>query len=219
MTTPSERGALYVAFGDLSRTAATRSILTLRKFSPGLPVAVVSTTPFPGADISIVRPEMDPGARVYKTGMYDLSPFAETLFLDADTEVRASPQAGFNLLGYVDLVLGQDRHRVFSTNHYRDLIPEEVAYTKKVLGTGEVMYYNSGVIFFRRGPRVERLFKAWAGEWNEFGSQDQMALIRAIARNPVTIAPMRAPWNTNETALVKFVYHKHSGARREGAPL
>jgi hypothetical protein len=213
-----ERGVLYVAYGEKARKMAQASILTVRRHAPGLPVAVVSDAPLAGADVHVFHSEADRGARTQKTQMYRLSPFDETLFLDADTEMRASPEPGFRLLEFVDLVLAQDVTRNFADNKWPHLNQEEVAATAREIGTAQHMYFNSGVIFFRRNERVEAMMDAWHEEWQRWGVHDQMALLRAIHRSPVRIAPMRAPWNTHIRSQAAFVYHKHRQARREGAP-
>lgn len=213
------RGVLYVVYGDRARAQFLHSRASLRSVAPSLSVAVVSDTPIEVDDVvTIIHPNADPGARVYKTGMYSLTPFEDTLFLDADTIVKSSPEPGFNLLKCVDLVLAQDVNRNFATNKWPHLNPEEVKITGEEIGSRHHMYFNSGVIFFTRNERVERMMTAWADEWNRYGQQDQMALLRAIHKNPVRIAPMRAPWNTHHEREAVFVYHKHRAARREGAP-
>lgn len=211
------RGVLYIAFGERAQEQVQVSLRSLGKVAPGLETLVVSDKEVFGSK-TLIRPDQDAGARAYKTSIYDLSPFDQTLFLDADTEVRASPGAGFTLLGYVDIVLGQDVTRVFENNRWPSLLPAEVKTTKAELGTGHHMYFNSGVIFFNRNERVERMMGAWADEWNRYGRQDQMALLRAIHKYPVRIAAMRSPWNTHHSGEAQFVYHRHRAARREGAP-
>lgn len=213
----ASRGALYIAYGDRAREQAIKSIETLRYHAPSLPVAVVSDSPLSDVEL-IQRPEADLGARTWKTQMYHLSPFEQTLFLDADTEIRSSPSAGFSMLDYVDLVLAQDVMRVFADNTWPHLNREEVAATKSEIKTAQHMYYNSGVIFFRRNERVKAMMTAWHEEWQRWKMHDQMALLRAIHRCPVRIAPMRELWNTNKAPAAVFVYHKHRRARREGAP-
>lgn len=211
------QGVLYIAYGEQARAQASISIQTLRRHAPRLPVAVVSDTPL-GDTQHIYHPEADKGARTQKTQMYRLSPFEETLFLDADTEVLATPAVGFKMLQYVDLVLAQDPKRIFADNNWLHLNQEEIAYTEQILGSRQYMYFNSGVIFFKRNERVEAMMDAWHEEWKRFGEHDQMALLRAIHLNPVRIAPMRAPWNTHIRSQAAFVFHKHRQARREGAP-
>lgn len=212
-----DRGVLYIAYGDKARAQAKTSIETVRRCSPGLPIAVISDEPL-GDTEHIYQPDEDRGARYHKTRIYELSPFEKTLFLDADTEMLSSPEPGFRLLQWVDVVLTQDPNRIFSENSWPHLIAEEMKATKEEIGTDEHMYFNSGVIFFKRNERTEAMMKAWHEEWQRWGKHDQMALLRAIHRCPVQIAPMRHPWNTHKKREAEFIYHKHRQARREGAP-
>lgn len=212
------KGVLYVAYGEQAREQARGSLATVRRQARHLPVAVVSDLPLPGADQHVFHPEADRGARTQKTQIYRLSPFERTLFLDADTEMLCSPEAGFELLAYVDLVLAQDVTRNFADNHWQHHDPQERAATVALLGSAQHMYFNSGVIFFRRNERVAAMMDAWHEEWLRWGLHDQMALLRAIHTHPVRIAPMRRPWNTHVKSEARFIYHKHRQARREGAP-
>lgn len=206
-----------MAFGDPARQRAADSIRSLGRVAPGIPAAVVSDQPVPGA-VLIERPDADPGARTYKTSVYDLSPFDLTLYLDADTILLGDPTPGFDALSMYDLVIGQDVNRVFEENRWRHLVTEEVEATKAEIGTGHHMYFNSGVMFFRRNERVAAMMRAWHEEWARWGQHDQMALLRAIHRCPVRILPMREPWNTHRRRDAKFVFHNHRSARREGSP-
>jgi len=213
-----ERGVLYVAYGDLAREACARSIATVREFMPQLPVAVVSDAPLDGATL-LAYPDADAGARTYKTQMYTLSPFVETLYLDADTECVTSPRAGFGLLKWMDVVLAQDDNHRLADCRWRAHDPHERAATLVEVGLGgDVKYYNSGVVFFRRSARAEALFTAWHQEWLRWGKHDQLALARALARCPVRLAAMRAPWNTRKRERAAFVWHNHHSVGREGAP-
>lgn len=215
----ADRGVLYIAYGEKARRLAGISIRTLREHAPDLPVAVVADSPLDEADHLVEHEEADRGARTQKTSMYRLSPFKETLYLDADTEVVASPEAGYRMLQWVDLVLGQDVHRRLADATWHSLTKEERDATIKEIGTDDVLYYNSGVIFFRRNERVEAMMSAWHSEWQRWRKHDQMALLRAIYSNPVRIATIREPWNTHLKSKARFVYHKHRKAARKGAPV
>jgi hypothetical protein len=212
-----DQGVLYVAYGEKARAQALASMQSLQRFAPGLPAAVVSDTPL-GDALHVHHPDADRGARTQKTQMYRLSPFEQTLFLDADTELVGSPAPGFGMLQFVDLVLAQDVTRNFADNRWTHLNQDEVAATAREIGTAQHMYFNSGVIFFRRNERVAAMMDAWHEEWQRWGVHDQMALLRAIHRSPVRIAPMRQAWNTHIRSQAAFVHHKHRQARREGAP-
>jgi hypothetical protein len=211
-------GVLYVAYGEPARVQCARSIATLHQHAPQLAVAVVSETPL-GSAQHIYQPEADLGARTHKTRMYSLSPFDMTLYLDADTEVLHSPEAGFNLLQWVEVVLSQDCNRRFADCHWQGHNAEERAATLAEIGcAGDLLYYNSGVIFFKRSPRAETFFEAWHTEWRRWKMHDQMALVRALYRHPLRIATLREQWNTHHKQAAVFVFHNHRTASRPGAP-
>jgi len=211
-----EQGVLYVAYGEKAKAQVLNSIQHLRKYSE-LPVAVVSDEEIPGACFSIIHREVDAGARAQKTRMYSLSPFRETLFLDADTEVQKDPSFGFELLKYVDVVMGQDVNRRLFNVNWSGLDKAELQKTKTEVGM-DMIYYNSGVIFFKRNDRNRKLFQIWNREWERFGKHDQLALARAMKQCPVRIATMREKFNTHKQSEVNFVFHKHRTASRQGAP-
>ena len=215
----ADEGVLYVAYGEKARELVQNSIHTLRRQSGRrYPVAVVSDTPMKGADINIIHIEADPGARTQKTRIYALSPFRRTLYLDADTELLHGPEAGFGLLDYSDVVLAQDFNRAFSKVQWKTHLPEEKEMTKKEIGTAEVMYYNSGVFFFRRNDRIQAMMQEWHQQWLRWQKHDQMALLRAIHKHPVKIVPMRESWNTHRRHKAEFVFHNHRSASRAEAP-
>jgi hypothetical protein len=214
----ADAGILYVAFGEKAILNVENSIQTVKKFAPTLPIAVVSDKQVKGADHIIFHVDIDAGARSAKTRMYSLSPFRKTLFLDADTEMKSDPMHGFGLLDHVDMVIAQDPVRIFRDNTWPALVQAEVEETIRETKGGEFLYYNSGVIFFRRSAANKGLFQAWNQEWTRWGRQDQPALFRAMYKHPVRIAPMRAPWNTHQKSQAQFIYHAHRRASREGAP-
>ena len=215
------KGALYVAYGEKARAACLRSIETLREYIPEMAVAVVSDTPLPGiATQHVYQPEADPGARTWKTQMYMLSPFDETLFLDADTEVVSSPEAGFSLLRFVDVVMAQDENHRLADCHWRGHDVTERSMTLAQVGCdGDLLYYNTGVVFFKRNERAEVLFTAWHREWQRWKLHDQLAFARALYTHPVRMATVRESWNTRLRTKARFVWHNHHSVRREGAPL
>ncbi len=214
----AEEGILYVAYGEKAIANVENSIRLVKNFAGKLPIAVISDKRVEGADYLIRHIEVDAGARAMKTRMYSLSPFRKTLFLDADTEMQSDPMHGFKMLENFDLVMAQDPVRIFNQTKWPGLVHEEVKETIKATGGGEFLYYNSGVMFFRRSEANKKLFQAWNEEWTKWARQDQPALFRAMYRNPVRIAPMRAPWNTHHKSQADFIFHAHRRASREGAP-
>ena len=89
-------GVLYVAFGETARREASASIKCLR----GLPVCVIGDEPLIGNELSFVPfDEPGPGARRAKLNMDLLTPFEQTLYLDADTRPKGDLSPGFDILG------------------------------------------------------------------------------------------------------------------------
>jgi len=65
---------------------------------------------------------------------------------------------------------------------------------------------------------IRRFFQEWHKQWCRWRKQDQLALLRALYRQPVRVAPMRAPWNTHRKSVARFVHHRHRTVARKGAP-
>jgi len=212
----AEEGILFVAYGDKAKDQVLENIKNLRKITP-LPIAIISDNIFESANHTVLHKEVDTGARAQKTRIYSLSPFRKTLFLDADTEVRMDPSFGFKLLDKVDLVIGQDVNRRLFGINWPNLNQIELKETKSDIGI-DVMYFNTGVMFFTRSERNRKLFQTWNREWEKFGAQDQLAFIRALNKHPVRISIMRDRFNTHHEKNVTFVYHKHRTVSRAGAP-
>jgi hypothetical protein len=214
----SEKGIVYVAYGEKALRSVRNAIAILRRFNKTLPVCVISEEKVPGCDMWIQHEDKDLGARAIKTRVYFLTPYEQTLYMDADTEVQCDPEPYFRLLKDVDMVMGQDPVRIFKNNRWQALDQSEIQATIKETDGGEMLYYNSGVILFEKNVRVEALMRQWHTEWKRWKKQDQPALLRALYRCPVRIATMRNAFNTHQKSLAKFVYHAHRTASRQGAP-
>jgi hypothetical protein len=132
----SNRGVLYIVWGhdDKTECGLGRSIQSLKEIHPELPVEVCrleSTDPIEGL--------------LQKARMFELSPFRETLFLDADTVV----------LGRLDF--GFAKAKEFGLACCISLCP----WAKRHTGVhGETVEYNTGVMFF--GPQAKPVFENWA---------------------------------------------------------
>lgn len=213
----AEYGALYIAYGEKAREAVCKSVETLREFVPDMPVAVIASQPLGIDEHFIYHRDVHPGARFQKSRMYALSPFSKTLYMDADTTLLVDPVSYFNFLETHDLVMSHDMVYTVGEIGYSRLIPEEIKITKSDV-YNEMLYYNTGVILFRRSARNRALFQAWHDEWRQFAQHDQMALARAMANNPVRIATMRNAWNSHKADEAEFAFHRHHSVRREGAP-
>jgi hypothetical protein len=174
------RGVLYVAYGRSAIYEVTQSIKSLRRYHDW-PVAAIGDKPVSGARfIEAIDTSGGLPGRWAKVRLDLLSPFGDTLFLDADTRVYADIGIGFEIIPQDGDVL----------NHLSEM---ERLYTLT-----EVPYplqLNSGVMWFRKTERVKALFSEWRREWARFKDKDQGALVRALPRCPVKIWLLGRPFN------------------------
>lgn len=205
-----DRGACYVVYGDPARREAAMSIRSLWENMPSLPVAVVSDREMVEGVIHIHEEEADPGGRLAKLYLDRLSPFDQTLYIDADTRVRRPMWAGFDILedGW-DLVLAhsemQEDRRLWHIGE------EEREATYQVCGCEDVLQLQAGVMFFARSPEIRRFFLRWRREWFTFWDQDQGALLRALQEVPVRVWVLGRPWNGGA-----MIAHHFGRAKRRG---
>jgi len=176
-----------IALGERARDAARRATDALVRACPGLPVHVATETPDGRLPDAI-------GARALKTALLDWTPFARTVYLDADTTVHGNLAAGFAVLRD-----GWDLALCPSANQGADLLwhvgEADRAATLAAVGTREPLQLQAGVFFVARNDRTRALFAAWRAEWARFRDQDQGALLRALARVPVKLWLLGRPFN------------------------
>jgi len=143
------QGALYIAFGDRHKAEARRSMASLRRASPDLPIAVITDRAWeiaPLPDRFLLRETVE-GVMSKNTYAYD-SPFEETLYLDTDTVVARDVAPVFGLLQHYD----------FGVRFYGPQLNEPGGLTFHT-------QVQSGVLLFKKNPRVEKLFSMWREEY------------------------------------------------------
>jgi hypothetical protein len=150
-------GVLYVARGDRYLEGAVQSAHSVRRFTPGVRIAIATDSPAPAAfDEAIALSEPD-GYRAKIVAMI-ASPFDRTLLIDVDTYAAA------------DVAAAHDPNRAsLPLDDVPDSFPE----------------LNTGVIAFRRTEQVERLLHAWLDEYDRLAplgptSYDQPSFRRAL---------------------------------------
>jgi hypothetical protein len=126
------RGVLYITWGTKSDRVLPRAMESLRAVHPELPIHVEKL------------PET--ATLLDKARMFDLSPFEQTLYLDADSVV----------LGRLDFGFEQAIRYGWACSLCVN--PWARRYTG-LAGAGDMVEYNSGVMFFTR--KAEPLFRAW----------------------------------------------------------
>lgn len=126
----SRRGILYITWGDKSDTVLERAMASVARHHSELPVHVVRL------------PEK--ATLLEKAKMFDLTPFDETLYLDADTVV----------LGRLDF--GFDK----AVRHGLACAICECPWARRYTGLcGDLVEYNTGVLFFTAKARA--VFDRW----------------------------------------------------------
>jgi hypothetical protein len=181
----AQRGVLYMVWGDKIAPYLERSMVSLREWHPELPVHVERLAG-DGDPVQLL---------IQKARMLEITPFAETLFLDADTVV----------LGRLDF--GFERAARFNLACAINECPWARRFTDPDFN-GDLIEYNSGVLFFTQAARP--VFQAWAAcaatvdssvEWEEGGRihrmshADQAGLARAI--EDTKSCPFVLPLNWN----------------------
>lgn len=223
-------GVIYVAFGVNAAATTRKSVNSIKRLSPDLPIVTVgdiivpNTTYIPWTGKS---PRSNNGDLGFLSGkmkpfLYDLSPFKQTLYLDADTSVRKDIIPGFDYLQesdvcvsyhtrptgeswYVDEIYGDPN---LSPPLTRNSIKEREV-TQKMIGNQRMPFINTGVIFFRTNDNVQRFFETWYKEWQIFGEWDeQMSFHRAICRIPELRVKLLPPiWNQKYLTDDTIIHH------------
>src|SRR5262245_31104103 len=145
-------GVLYIAFGEKYYAEAQRSIASLRRVSPSLPIAVICDKEWEGSnrpDIFIKRASI-PTLECKVRYMYD-SPFESTLYLDADTVVARDIRDVFGLLNWYDFGVH------FGGPQLNE--PDGLRFHTQCSG---------GVILFKKNARVQSLFTLWQHEYDKY---------------------------------------------------
>lgn len=131
--------------------------------------------------------------RNIKTAIIDLSPWDETLYLDADTVAVSNINNIFQYIEDTPIALAVDRLSPTIGKTYYSCDVDKTR-TISVLGI-ESKAYNSGVIVFRRNDIIERLSALWKTEWKTTLTRDQNALCRALHLTHTPVADLPVEYN------------------------
>jgi hypothetical protein len=128
-----KRGVLYIVWGDKIETLLQRSIASVKKFYPDLP-------------IEIRRPDGQLGLLEKAEWMLS-SPFETTLYLDADTVIVGNLDQAFDT----------------AEMHGLACCICECPWMRRYGIRGDLLEYNTGVLFFTNAYIVTKVFKRWRG--------------------------------------------------------
>jgi hypothetical protein len=236
------RGIIYIAFGVNAWREMEKSIRSLRAVGSDLPVAIVGELM---QDHLVMNPEVtfipwagDPPfnmkehrvnfrfqAAIVKSALYRLSPFAETLYVDCDTEFMQNPEAGFGHLAHWDFLIAQEKQAVNelynepNPRHWDHDLPERDLTVAEMGGDGNFPMINSGVFFWKKKKAVEELFDLWSIEWLRFQYwDDQKALYRALDKSRVRMFLLSMGWNSPDKEKAMMIFHAYGQgmARSQG---
>lgn len=182
------RGILLVSCGD-TIAFANLCVGSIKRVS-SLPVHLHTDDTKPGIQSRTVKLRMD-----------SISPFDQTLFLDADTLVMADPTPLFDLLQHAPLWMAMDvgprtvtevlDHPYFKRNCSTDAL---VALQRLQHRNPHAPHFNSGVVLFDRS--TGSFFEAWCRAWASLPpGQDQVALMLTSAQTGTRPSLLSSRWN------------------------
>lgn len=201
-------GVMYMAWGENAVSQAENSMRSLWHHDRNMPVMVVgdekAQAHFAGSKVQFQLINIDPfnhqGPQGYKflAGrikplLAGISPFDRTLYVDADTYFKQGPKDGFELLDRWDLAVAETQTRSLDEGIAGH---KECVGTSTWLGTKQILYHNSGMIFWKKNERTVNLFKLWSEEWQKYkGWDEQVALLRALIRSDCMFLTLPHTWN------------------------
>jgi hypothetical protein len=179
------RGILYIVWGDTIAPMLDRARASVARWHPNLPIHVERLPILGDAGRMLLQ----------KPTMLDLSPFDETVFLDADTTVLGPLDYGFSRAQRAGIACAINE------------CPWARRYGDAEL-RGDLIEYNTGVLFFTRAARP--VFEAWKrlsarldssidwvenGRHNRMPCNDQAGFAKAIEETGVTPFVLPLNWN------------------------
>lgn len=215
-------GIVYMSFGQNAAKDIHGSILSMHKLGYHIPCTAIGDTPVPGIDFIEWRGQspFDKSCRQnfqfragrIKPGLYDHTPYDLTLYIDADTNFIGNIKPGFEYLLEHDLAVTQETLQICQLYNKPkagwEINIRERDQTIHEIGRGDINFWNSGVLFFRKSEATKRVFAAWYDEWMRFQQWDeQLALMRAILKNDPIIKVLPIGWNAPHREWATHIYH------------
>ena len=217
----ADRGALFCGSGSFNYLeAAFISALALRQHEPDLPITVFSDLPGLNSvnledtciTICLVSPQVAPGSDAFasrwiKTRLAKLSPYCNSLYVDADMLAMQPLGDLWRVLDRAPIGLVRDRLPLVS-------LCDHVAHEEKILTLdavgGDATHFNSGLILWRSDQATDSLFDHWHQQWCRFARQDQLALVRAIFSSEIQVETLPDSYNLSpRDARGREVYFLH----------
>lgn len=141
-------------------------------------------------------------SRFVKTSLNVLTPFDDTLFVDADVVAMAGVAELWPRLDEASIWMAKDPHSDF---------PPGITPTRPRW----VPYYNSGVILWRKSELADKLFSAWHLEWMAGDrTSDQKRLVEAMTLTAIIPTELPQEFNSRSGSVLRHRFGE--GPRRAG---
>jgi hypothetical protein len=205
-------GVVYVAFGAPYLAMALRSAESLRRYDPEVPAYIITNVCDAVADWNgrdrqwtYVQNTTDQN-RLYKTDLFNLSPYDNTIYLDCDTLVTKSfCKQAEQFLEFFDLCI---RMYPFGANPWARKA-EHMVGPGSNLKVRDLPHWNSGVLFFKKNAKTQEFFRLWSASLVRLNSGvDQSALVDAILQSNVRMLSLDARWNCLSTEKYPFTHRR-----------
>jgi len=214
------RGVIYCATTSICYLeAALISAMALRQQEPDLPITLISEHPLLEL-LPLLRHGITPRllkvnevdntsylSRYIKTTLNILSPYQDTLFLDADILPLQPISPLWDHLCLGDFGMVADRLPTLGLCDH--IAEDEKEYTLQRLPK-ETVQFNSGVMLWRNTAATQVLFHRWHQEWQKFQKHDQLALMRAIATTQTSVTKLPNSYNISPTDSASVLFDSHS---------
>lgn len=230
-------GMIFMAFGFKAGASVHLSVFSLKRLGVSYPVTVVGDAGVKGSEFRewIGESPYDLTQRTnfkFRAGrvkplLYQCSPYDWTMYADADCVFMQGIEEGFSALREYDLVVTEEILTLKELYNQKLAgweinIQERDATVVEIGGDDSQKFINSGVMFFRKSPAVEKLFCDWHTEWLRFQEWDeQLALTRAIHSNPdVRVLRLPVQWNAPHLHQKDIViYHPYGRGNIRANPV
>ena len=206
----AEKGVLYIAMDAQYVTEASHSVASFKRFHPDIPCALITASECEdsAAFDHVIRVERDFNFNYYfsdpkrmasiKVQYMRMSPYRQTLYLDADTYIVKPINKIFEGLDHSDFIYFEVPRARFQ------YITGDEPTEYFLYGLATPFVLDSGVIAFRKSARMDHFLDVWmsefialqagpnhlVGNWGK-GVNDQATLIRLIQEDRFRTTKLR----------------------------
>lgn len=186
---PSGNGVVFVATGPKFILCAINAARSLRDTNPSIPIALFTDDVAEAQKADGLFTRILPVGDAHHRSKVDCmirSPFAKTVFLDADIRVRADISDLFQVLDRHDMAMAHAhaRNRTQTRASWQTDLPDAFP------------QFNTGVFAYRQTPAVQDLFAKWQAAYRAAGfRKDQVTLRELLWHSDLRIATLPPEYN------------------------